>query len=125
MDLGRCWNYRAVHHPAQGGEVMGWRWWKSFGFGPLRTTLSNRGIGWNIGTSFLRFGVGPSGAQYILVRIPGTGIGFIKYLGHPFQRQVHTATINTVTTSTLPNNVPPQPLTRNQEILAAIKRQSP
>jgi Protein of unknown function (DUF4236) len=57
---------------------MGWRWWKSFGFGPLRTTLSNRGIGWNIGnTSFLRFGVGPAGAQYILVRIPGTGIGFI------------------------------------------------
>ena len=66
---------------------MAWRWWKSFEFGPLRTTLSNRGIGWNIGTSFLRFGVGPSGAQYILVRIPGTGIGFIKYLGQPFQRQ--------------------------------------
>ena len=37
----------------------------------LRRTLSNRGIGWNIGTSFLRFGVGPSGAQYIFVRIPG------------------------------------------------------
>ena len=123
MDLGRGWNYRSVPHPAR-GEVMGWRWWKSFGFGPLRTTLSNRGIGWNIGTSFLRFGVGPSGAQYILVRIPGTGIGFIKYLGQPFQRHGHT-TPNTVTAPTLPNNVPPQPLTRNQEILAAIKRQSP
>jgi len=105
---------------------MGWRWWKSFGFGPLRTTLSNRGIGWSIGGSFLRFGVGPSGAQYILVRIPGTGISFIKYLGQPFQRHAHTAQINhTVTAPTLPNNVPPQPLTRNQEILAAIKRQSP
>src|ERR1700683_2032215 len=103
---------------------MGWRWWKSFGFGPLRMTLSNRGIGWNIGTSFLRLGVGPSGAQYILVRIPGTGIGFIKYFGQPFQRRVHTAPINTVTAPTLPNNVQPQPLTRNQEILAAIKRQS-
>jgi hypothetical protein len=89
------------------------------------TTLSNRGIGWNIGnTSFLRFGVGPSGAQYILVRIPGTGIGFIKYLGQPFQRHVHTAPINTVTAPTLPK-APPQPLTRNQEILAGIKRQSP
>jgi hypothetical protein len=59
MDLGCGWNYCVVHHPAQRGEVMGWQLWKSFGFGPLRTTLSNRGIGWNIGTSFLRFGVGP------------------------------------------------------------------
>jgi hypothetical protein len=104
---------------------MGWRLWKSFGFGPLRTTLSNRGIGWNIGTSFLRFGVGPSGAQYILFRIPGTGIGFIKYLGHPFQRHVQTGPINTVIAPTLPSNTPPQPLTRNQKILAEIKRQSP
>ncbi len=106
---------------------MGWRWWKSFGFGPLRTTLSSRGIGWSFGTSIFRFGVGPSGAQYILVRIPGTGIGFIKYLGHPFQRHVpassiNAATVNTVTTQTLPSAA--QPLTRNQEILAAIKRQS-
>jgi hypothetical protein len=30
-----------------------------------------------------------------------------------------------VTAPTLPNTVPPQPLTRNQEILAAIKRQNP
>ena len=48
------------------------------------------------------------------------GLGFIKYLGQPFQRHAHTAPINTVTAPTLPNNVPPQPLTRNQEILAAI-----
>ena len=41
--------------------------------------------------------VGPSGAQFILVRIPGTSIGFIKYLDQPFQRHVHTAPINVVT----------------------------
>jgi hypothetical protein len=107
---------------------MGWRWWKSFGFGPLRTTLSSRGIGWSIGASIFRFGVGPSGARYILVRIPGTGIGFIKYLGRPFQRHVPAAltntapVVNTVTAQTLQSEVLPPPLTRNQEILAAIKR---
>jgi hypothetical protein len=63
---------------------------------------------------------GSSGAQYILLRIPGTGIGFIKYLGQPFRRHVHTATINTVNTPTVPSGVPPKPPTRNQEILAAI-----
>jgi hypothetical protein len=70
---------------------MGWRWWKAFRFGPLHATVSSRGIGWNIGTSFLRFGIGPAGACYVLVCIPGTGIGFIKYLGQPFQRHVHSA----------------------------------
>jgi hypothetical protein len=62
---------------------MGWRWWKTFVFGPLHATLSNRGWGWNIGTSFFRFGVGPSGARYVLLRVPGAGIGFMKYLDAP------------------------------------------
>src|SRR5262245_49649565 len=100
---------------------MGWHWWKTFRFGPLHTTLSSRGIGWNIGTSFLRFGIGPSGARYILVRIPGTGIGFFKYLGQPFQRHAHSAPPPSAT-------IPPpqmQPLTRNQEILRAIKNHTP
>ncbi len=102
---------------------MGWRWWKTFRFGPLHTTLSSRGVGWNIGTSFLRFGVGPSGARYVLVWIPGTGIGFIKYLGQPMQRHARGAPLpHTLNPMPAPPSVP---LTRNQEILRAIKNQSP
>jgi hypothetical protein len=106
---------------------MGWRWWKTFRFGPLHTTVSSRGIGWNMGTSFLRFGIGPSGACYVLVRIPGTGIGFSKYLGQPFQRHVQhsapppSATIPTPQMQPLPS----APMTRNQDILRAIKKQTP
>jgi hypothetical protein len=105
---------------------MGWYWWKTFRFGPLHTTLSSRGIGWNIGTSFLRFGIGPSGARYVLVRIPGTGIGFIKYLGQPFQRHAHSAPPPSATiTPPQMQPLPSAPLTRNQEILRAIKNQTP
>jgi hypothetical protein len=104
---------------------MGWRLWKTFRFGPLHTTLSNRGVGWNIGTSFLRFGVGPSGARYVLMRIPGTGIGFIKYLGQPFQRHARGAplphTVNQTSLPPLATSPPQVTLTRNQEILREIE----
>ena len=105
---------------------MGWHLWKTFRFGPLHTTLSNRGIGWNVGTSFLRFGIGPSGARYVLARIPGTGIGFIKYLGQPYQRHARSAP---PPSATIPppqvQPLPSAPLTHNQEILRAIKNQPP
>lgn len=119
---------------------MGWHWWKTFRFGPLHTTVSSRGIGWNMGTSFLRFGIGPSGGRYVLVRIPGTGIGFIKYLGQPFQRHAHSAPPLSKPFQRRAHSAPPpsatiptpqmQPLpsaslTRNQEILRAIKKQTP
>jgi uncharacterized protein YegL len=104
--------------------MTGWRWWKTFAFGPLHATLFNRGWGWNIGTSFLRFGVGPSGSRYVLLRVPGTGIGFMKYLGRPLQRSA----LGSVAQK--PATVPPPPslslppaasLTHNQKILGAIK----
>jgi Protein of unknown function (DUF4236) len=105
---------------------MGWQWWKTFVFGPLHTTLSSRGIGWNIGTSFLRFGVGPSGARYVIVRIPGTGIGFIKYLGRALQRPALGTVVNPVASQPPPAQALPRtvPLTRNQQILDAIKNRS-
>jgi hypothetical protein len=76
-----------------------------------------------MGTSFLRFGIGPSGARYVLVRIPGTGIGFIKYLGQPLQRHAHSASppSGTIPTPQM-QPLPSASLTRNQEILRAIKR---
>jgi hypothetical protein len=55
----------------------------------------------------------------------GNGHWLHHYLGQRFQRHVHTAPINTATPPRFPNNAPPQSMTRNQEILAAIKRQSP
>jgi hypothetical protein len=102
---------------------MGWHWWKTFGFGPLHTTLSSRGIGWNVGTSFLRFGIGPSGARYVLARIPGTGIGFIKYLGQPYQRHARSASPSATIPPPQMQPLPSAPLTRNQEILRAVKNQ--
>jgi hypothetical protein len=105
---------------------MGWRWWKTFVFGPLHTTLSGRGVGWHIGTSFLRFGVGPSGALYVLIRIPGTGIGFIKYFGRPLQWHTPATVVDPMAAQTPPAEAPPTvPLTRNQQILEAIENRSP
>ena len=102
---------------------MGWRWWKTFRFGPLHTTLSSRGIGWNVGTSFFRFGVGLSGGRYVLVRIPRTGFGFIKYLGQPMSRHTRGGPLpHTLNQRSVP---PPVRLTRNQEILRAIKNRPP
>ena len=61
---------------------MPWIWRRVFRFGPMRTTLSNRGWGWSFGLPFLRYGIGPSGARYVSIGIPGTGLYFTKFLGH-------------------------------------------
>jgi hypothetical protein len=59
---------------------MRWRWRRSIGFGPIRTTLSTRGIGWSVGIPGFRYGISPTGRRYISVGIPGTGIYGIQYL---------------------------------------------
>ncbi|MEI8291171.1 MAG: DUF4236 domain-containing protein [Verrucomicrobiota bacterium] len=64
---------------------MGWRFRKTFGRGPIRWTLSKRGIGWSWGIPGLRYGVSPSGQRYFSFGIPGTGLYYIKYF--PMQPQ--------------------------------------
>lgn len=58
---------------------MAWRFRKSFGFGPIRTTVSKNGIGNSIGFLGFRFGVNPEGKKYWSFGIPGTGLYYIKY----------------------------------------------
>jgi hypothetical protein len=58
---------------------MGWRFRKSFVRGPLRWTVSRRGVGVSLGILPLRFGLTPSGDRYISFRLPGTGLCWIKY----------------------------------------------
>jgi len=56
------------------------RFRKMFGRGPLRFTLTKRGLGWRLGNRFVRYGVSPDGRRYISFGIPGTGLYWIKYL---------------------------------------------
>ena len=58
---------------------MNWRWRKSISFGPIRTTLSKRGIGWSMGISGLRYGINAEGKKYLSVGIPGTSLYGIHY----------------------------------------------
>lgn len=102
---------------------MGWVWRKVFRFGPVRTTLSTRGLGWSFGIPFLRYGIGPSGTHYITIGVPGTGLYFTKFLKRgsyqlrPANPQTHLQNQNT-------QNLSPLPLTANQIILQTIKGQN-
>lgn len=58
---------------------MGWRFRKSIGFGPFRTTLSQRGVGNSIGFLGFRFGETADGIKYWSFGIRGTGLYYIKY----------------------------------------------
>jgi hypothetical protein len=58
---------------------MTWRWRKSKTIGPLRTTISKKGIGTSIGFFGFRVGVSPEGKKYWSFGIPGTGLYFLKY----------------------------------------------
>jgi Protein of unknown function (DUF4236) len=101
---------------------MPWLWRKVFSFGPARVTLSNRGWGWSLGLPFLRYGIGPSGARYISIGLPGTGLYFTKILGRglgSFGRslspQVTQQNPNTSSSAIVSH------LTANQKIVLAYK----
>ena len=58
---------------------MSWRFRKTKNFGPLRTTVSKKGLGTSVGFLGFRVGVSPDGRKYFSFGIPGTGLYFIKY----------------------------------------------
>lgn len=60
---------------------MSWRWRKSIGRGPIRISMSRKGVGWSVGIPGLRYGRSPDGRKYISQGIPGTGLYRIRYLG--------------------------------------------
>jgi hypothetical protein len=58
---------------------MGWRYRQSFRIGPLRTTISKKGVGKSIGFFGFRFGVSPDGRKFWSFGIRGTGFYYIQY----------------------------------------------
>jgi hypothetical protein len=58
---------------------MAWRFRKVFNLGPIRTTLSRKGLGTSVGFFGFRFGVSPEGRKYWSFGIPGTGLYYLKY----------------------------------------------
>lgn len=58
---------------------MAWRFRKVFNLGPIRTTLSRKGLGTSVGFLGFRFGVSAEGRKYWSFGIPGTGLYYLKY----------------------------------------------
>jgi hypothetical protein len=58
---------------------MGIRFSKSIKFGPIKTTISRKGIGKSIGFLGFRFGISAEGKRYWSFGIRGTGLYYIKY----------------------------------------------
>ncbi len=58
---------------------MGWRFRKTFISGPLRTTVSKKGVGHSFGFLGFRFGVTPDLKKFWSFGIKGTGLYYIKY----------------------------------------------
>lgn len=58
---------------------MGFRFRRTKKVGPMRFSLSKRGIGKSVGFLGLRFGVTPNGRKYWSFGIKGTGLYYIKY----------------------------------------------
>ena|SRR5258706_9946365 len=104
---------------------MGWMWRKVFGLGgPFHATLSDRGWGWSIGLPFLRYGVGPSGAPYVSIGIPGTGLYFTKFLRRTLPRPNPSSSSTPPPASTTALSPPPSQLSANKRIVERFKSQS-
>lgn len=58
---------------------MAWRWRKTKSYGPIRTTVSKKGLGTSFGFLGFRFGVSPNGKRFWSFGIPNTGLYYIKY----------------------------------------------
>lgn len=65
---------------------MGWRFRRSRKVGPVRFTLSNRGIGTSVGAGGVRAGRSATGRRWLSFALLGTGLSFIKYLGKKRRR---------------------------------------
>jgi hypothetical protein len=58
---------------------MAWYWRKTKNYGPVRTTVSKKGVGSSFGFLGFRFGVSADGRKFWSFGIRGTGLYYIKY----------------------------------------------
>jgi len=58
---------------------MGWQFKKWFQFGPLKTSVTTKGVGTSFGFLGFRVGVSPGGKRFVSFRIPKVGVHYIKY----------------------------------------------
>lgn len=98
---------------------MGWRFRKIWRLGPLRWSLSKRGIGWSIGLPGLRYGISPTGQRYVSIGLAGTGFYWIKYFGRA-PRQVGTLPPPPTSPAQLPP--PGQPTSPGQPVAGSQSR---
>jgi hypothetical protein len=59
---------------------MSWRIRRTLSVGPLKTSISKKGLGHSFGFFGLRFGVTAEGRRYWSFGIKGTGFYYIKYI---------------------------------------------
>lgn len=106
---------------------MGWRWRKSANLGGgARATMTARGVGVSWGFGGVRVGISPAGPLWVSFTIPGTGIGFFKYLSSGAPAPAAPPPIqNQPPAPVLPAQAPSGPTTANQKILAKIRRSKP
>ena len=53
---------------------------KALNFGLFRLNLSKSGFGSSWGIPGIRMGISADGRKYLRISLPGTGIGWVKYL---------------------------------------------
>jgi hypothetical protein len=89
---------------------MAWRFRKIFRQGPFQSTISKRGVGWSVGVSGFRYGVGANGHRHVSAGIPGSGLYWYKDLDSKVQH-AGTSSPNIVQpdTSITPSQTSPGP----------------
>jgi hypothetical protein len=76
---------------------MGWRFRKAFGFGPLRFTLTHRGISRSVGVPGFRVTHRVDGRIQTTRSVPGTGLSHVQVHGQkPVLRIAHRQLAQTV-----------------------------
>jgi Protein of unknown function (DUF4236) len=122
-----CLFWLTVNHV---GFYMNWRWRKSINLGGgARTTITSHGLGVSWGIGGMRVGRAPTGAYWVSLTIPGTGISFFKYLTFRKDASLFNEQISQGLSSDILNIPPQQPpqenLTQNERILEHIKQIKP
>lgn len=103
---------------------MSWRLRKSLGLGGgAKSTITPNGLGMSWGLGGIRLGISPTGACWISVSIPGTGVSYLKYISNPRK----TATLDQIQTKTTQPDDAKSDLVNsntsfNQNILEQIKK---
>ena len=90
---------------------MTWRFRKWYKSGPLRWTVSKRGIGFSWGILPFRIGMTPSGDRYLSFTIPHTGLSWVKFFRKKAPRGVTPTVSGGRPASPAPNRAAQSPQT--------------